>query len=112
MGLGALEPDKGGQAPGAESPLYVSLRGHHVRVVHAAVIATQDDEGLIAGESGWPLQLSLNEPRIPWGTKSRGSEGNGENESDCGRLHGGAPPLPRGEAPESAGSGRLLLRAP
>src|SRR5262245_25803992 len=103
VGLGTLESDKGGRAAGAECPLHVSLRGHHVRVVHAAVIATQDDEGLIAGESGWPLQLSLNEPRIPWGPKSRGSEGNGENESDCRRLHGGVPQTARAEHLERLG---------
>jgi hypothetical protein len=91
MGLDALKPEKRGVAAGAERALHVSLRGHHVSVVHASIIATQDDEGLTARESGRPLQLSLNEARVTGTTKGRGSEDDAEGESDRRNLHSGIP---------------------
>jgi hypothetical protein len=80
--LGALQAEERDMAARAERALYVSLRGHHVRVVHASIIAAHYDERLTAGDSGRPFQRSLNEARITGSGESRASESDTESEGD------------------------------
>jgi len=79
----------------AERALCVSLRGHHVRVVHASIIAAHYDERLTAGDSRRPFQRSLNEARITRSGESRASESDTESEGDYRKLHGGIPQTAR-----------------
>jgi hypothetical protein len=95
MRLGALQAKESNVAAGAERALYVSLRGHDVRVVHPSIVAAHDDERLTAGESGRPFQRSLNEARITGSGESRASESDTESEGDYRKLHGGIPQTAR-----------------
>src|SRR5215813_13022452 len=61
-------------AAGVKCAVYVSLRGHHVRVVGQSIAAAYYDESLTTGESGRPLQRSLNEARI---SRTRSGERSG-----------------------------------
>jgi len=55
MRLGAFKAEERDVAPNVECALPVPLRGHHVRVVHASIIAAHDDERLTAGERARPF---------------------------------------------------------
>src|SRR5262249_30554628 len=70
VSLGALQTEERDVAAGVKRAPYVSLCGHHVRVVGPPIVAAHNDESLATGESGRPFQRSLNEAWAPGAAKA------------------------------------------
>jgi hypothetical protein len=80
--LAALQSEKRDLASRTKRATDVPLRGRRIRVVHASIIGTHDDERLSARDGGRPLDLSLDEANVAGSTERRGSEHDSEAESD------------------------------
>jgi hypothetical protein len=77
--LETLETKERSLAARSEWRRDVSLRGGHVGVVHLAIVTTQDDEWLTAGQRGRPLELALEEPRVTGTSKCGDGQDDTEN---------------------------------